>query len=131
MKTAERQGIWAERCQACGSCMLEKTGGICPITRCSKSLLNGPCGGSTDGKCEINPEIACGWQLIIDRLKELDMLDTFEEIIPMKNWADSRDGGPRKIMELCTYGDGYPRYIRKGKSLWCWVRTPLSDVPFS
>ncbi len=94
----ERQGIWAERCQACGNCVLDKTGGICPITRCSKSLLNGPCGGSDNGKCEINPEIACGWQLIYDRLKELDILDTYEEIIPLKDWSVSRDGGPRRII---------------------------------
>lgn len=94
----EKQGIWAERCQACGNCVLEKTGGICPVTRCSKSLLNGPCGGSDDGKCEVNPETVCGWQLIIDRLKELNLLDTYEEIIPVKDWSVSRDGGPRKII---------------------------------
>jgi len=94
----ERQGIWAERCQACGNCVLEKTGGICPITRCSKSLLNGPCGGSSNGKCEVNPDVACGWQLIIDRLKELNMLERYEEIIPIKDWSVSRDGGPRRII---------------------------------
>jgi hypothetical protein len=92
------QGVWAERCQACGNCVLDKTGGICPITRCSKSLLNGPCGGSSKGKCEINPEIDCAWQLIYDRLKELNMLDIFEEVIPVKDWSVSRDGGPRRII---------------------------------
>jgi hypothetical protein len=92
------QGIWAERCQACGNCVLDKTGGICPITRCSKSLLNGPCGGSSNGKCEIDPEIDCAWQLIYDRLKELNMLDIFEEVIPVKDWSVSRDGGPRRII---------------------------------
>lgn len=94
----EEQGVWTERCQACGNCVLDKTGGICPIARCSKSLLNGPCGGSSDGKCEIDKEVECGWQLIVDRLKELNMLDTYEEVIPLKDWSTSRDGGPRKIV---------------------------------
>jgi ferredoxin len=92
------QGVWSERCQACGDCMLHKTGGICPITRCSKSLLNGPCGGSSNGKCEIDPDVDCGWQLIYDRLKELGSLELFEEVVPIKDWTTSRDGGPRKIV---------------------------------
>src|SRR6056297_2706441 len=53
----EDRGFWTERCQACGQCILAQTGGICPVARCAKRLLNGPCGGSTDGKCEINPEL--------------------------------------------------------------------------
>lgn len=92
----EEQGVWTERCQACGQCVLDLTGGICPVTRCSKSLLNGPCGGSQNGKCEVDPEIACGWQLIYDRLKELGQLDRLEVIIPVKDWSKSRDGGPRR-----------------------------------
>ena len=94
----EEQGIWTERCQACGNCVLDKTGGICPIARCSKSLLNGPCGGSGNGKCEIDSEIDCGWQLIYDRLKELGSLEIFEEVVPLKDWSVSRDGGPRRIV---------------------------------
>lgn len=94
----EEQGVWSERCAGCGDCLLDKTGDICPIARCSKSLLNGPCGGSKDGKCEINPDIDCAWQLIYDRLKELGQLDKLEEIIPIKDWSTSRDGGPRKIV---------------------------------
>ncbi len=94
----EEQGVWTERCQACGNCVLESTGGICPIARCSKSILNGPCGGSSDGKCEIDSEVDCGWQLIYDRLKELDLLDRFEEVVPLKDWSVSRDGGPRRIV---------------------------------
>jgi hypothetical protein len=93
---ALEQGVWAERCQGCGTCILDKTGGICPIARCAKSLLNGPCGGSTNGKCEVDRETDCGWQLIIDRLKELGQLDRYEEIIPVKDWSTARDGGPRK-----------------------------------
>jgi ferredoxin len=94
----EEQGVWSERCQACGDCKLHLTGGICPVARCSKSILNGPCGGSTNGKCEVDPEVECGWQLIIDVLKEQGRLDTLEAIIPINDWTTSRDGGPRKII---------------------------------
>ena len=92
------QGVWAERCAACGDCVLGLTGGICPIARCSKSLLNGPCGGSEAGHCEINPDIDCAWQLIYDRLKSKDKLHLLMEIQPPKNWRTARDGGPRKII---------------------------------
>ncbi|MBC7341521.1 MAG: methylenetetrahydrofolate reductase C-terminal domain-containing protein [Clostridia bacterium] len=93
----EEQGVWSERCAACGNCILDRTGGICPIARCSKSLLNGPCGGSQNGKCEIDPTIDCGWQLIYDRLKTLGQLNKLEEILPPKDWSTNRDGGPRRI----------------------------------
>jgi ferredoxin len=92
------QGVWEERCAACGDCILGLTGGICPIARCSKSLLNGPCGGSEDGHCEIDPEIPCAWQLIYDRLSSMDKLDVLLDLQPPKNWQTSRDGGPRKIV---------------------------------
>ena len=92
------QGVWAERCAACGDCILGLTGGICPIARCSKSLLNGPCGGSEAGHCEVNPEIPCAWQLIYDRLNSLGKLQVLMDIQPPKNWRTSRDGGPRKIV---------------------------------
>ncbi len=95
---AEKQGVWSEKCQCCGNCVLHLTGGICPITRCSKSLLNGPCGGSSNGRCEIDPQVPCGWYLIVERLKELGQLDRYLEIIPPKDWSQSRDGGPRKII---------------------------------
>ena len=94
----EEQGVWSERCSACGNCILDQTGGICPITRCAKSLLNGPCGGSKDGRCEINPELPCAWQLIYERLKALDQLDRFEQIIPIRDWSTGRDGGPRTVV---------------------------------
>ena len=90
------QGVWSERCQGCGTCLLDKTCGICPVARCAKSLFNCPCGGSSNGKCEVDKETDCGWQLIIDRLKDLGQLDRYEEIIPIKDWTTSRDGGPRK-----------------------------------
>ncbi|MEW5813852.1 MAG: methylenetetrahydrofolate reductase C-terminal domain-containing protein [Spirochaetota bacterium] len=97
--TTLEQGVWAERCAGCGNCVLEKFGGICPIARCSKSLLNGPCGGSQEGKCEVDPEnIDCGWQLIYDRMKELGLLYRLEEYEPVKDWSTGRDGGPGKII---------------------------------
>lgn len=92
------QGVWEERCAACGQCVLGLTGGICPIARCAKSLLNGPCGGSSDGKCEIDPELDCAWQLIYDKLSSQGRLDALMEITPPKDWSTSRDGGPRKIV---------------------------------
>ena len=98
MGASERQGVWAERCQACGDCLLGITGGICPIARCSKRLLNGPCGGSTKGKCEIDSNIDCAWQLIWDRMKALGIEKRYEEVIEAKDWRTSRDGGPRKII---------------------------------
>jgi len=84
----------AERCLECGDCMLEFTGGLCPIARCSKHLLNGPCGGSQDGKCEVNPDIPCVWQQIIDRLTKLGQLDKLERLVTPKNWSVSLTSGP-------------------------------------
>ncbi len=92
------QGVWEERCAGCGDCLLGLTGGICPIARCSKSLLNGPCGGSLNGHCEVNEEIPCAWQLIYDRLKSMGKLEVLMDIQPPKNWCTARDGGPRKIV---------------------------------
>ncbi len=93
------QGVWAERCAGCGQCVVESFGGLCPIARCSKSLLNGPCGGSVDGKCEIDPEnLDCAWQLIYDRMERLGRLEDLEKIQPIKDWSSARDGGPRKIV---------------------------------
>lgn len=97
MGVTEKRGLWAERCQGCGTCILAFTGGICPISRCAKRLLNGPCGGSTRGSCEINKEIDCAWQLIIDRLKALGRMEDYERILPMKDWSTDRAGGPRKV----------------------------------
>ncbi|MCP4151249.1 MAG: hypothetical protein GY757_26130 [bacterium] len=94
---AKEQGVWVERCAGCGDCVLDHFGGVCPIARCSKSILNGPCGGSEDGKCEADPEnIECAWQLIYERMKNLNRLDELENYEPYKNWAHNRDGGPRK-----------------------------------
>jgi ferredoxin len=94
----EELGVWSERCAGCGDCILHKTAGLCPIARCSKQLLNGPCGGSMNGKCEISKDVDCVWQLIIDRLGKLDRLEVLEEIFPVKNWSPAGHGGPRKMV---------------------------------
>lgn len=94
----EQRGVWSERCQACGQCVLALTAGICPISRCAKRILNGPCGGSTKGKCEIDKDLECAWQLIIDRLKALDRLDDYETLFSIKDWSSDRAGGPRKVV---------------------------------
>jgi len=91
-------GVFAEFCQACGNCIIHNFGTLCPITRCSKSLLNGPCGGSANGKCEISKEVDCVWQLIYDRLKGLGQLDQMTQVVSCKDWNTSRDGGPRKMI---------------------------------
>jgi ferredoxin len=76
------QGLWPadERCEACGDCALDYTGGICPITSCAKGLLNGPCGGARDGKCEVDREKDCGWIKIYERLKKLGRLENLRKI---------------------------------------------------
>ncbi|MDR3203904.1 MAG: methylenetetrahydrofolate reductase C-terminal domain-containing protein [Deltaproteobacteria bacterium] len=91
-------GIWAEHCQACGNCIIHKFGGMCPVTRCSKSLMNGPCGGSAGGVCEISKEVECIWHLIATKFMEEGKLEQFAPIQPIKDWSSSRDGGPRKIV---------------------------------
>jgi ferredoxin len=85
-----------ERCSMCGECVLHLTGGICPITRCAKGLLNGPCGGSMDGMCERDEDTECAWQLIYDRLKEIDKLDNIKRIWEMKDW--SKKHGPKTVV---------------------------------
>ncbi|MEW6143106.1 MAG: methylenetetrahydrofolate reductase C-terminal domain-containing protein [Chloroflexota bacterium] len=86
-----------EWCLQCGDCVIGITAGLCPVTRCAKSLLNGPCGGSVNGKCEVSPEIPCVWQEIYDRLNTLGMLDRIDKIQPAKNWKTSHSGGPRRL----------------------------------
>lgn len=68
--TVERIGVYNEFCSICGECIVDRTGGICPVTRCSKGLVNGPCGGMVEGKCEVDPEKDCAWVLIFNKLKE-------------------------------------------------------------
>jgi hypothetical protein len=82
------RGEWKgdERCYECGECLLEYTGGICPLTACTKSLTNGACGGASNGKCELAPEKDCGWELIYERLKRNNQLDKLRRFIPPKSW---------------------------------------------
>jgi ferredoxin len=87
--------LFKEKCQQCGECELGKFAGICPMTQCAKGLLNGPCGGSHDGKCEVEPEHDCAWVLIYERLKDLGEIDKFKEIAEPKDW--SQVNRPRKI----------------------------------
>jgi len=94
---AKELGYLTEYCQGCGNCLLEKTGGVCPVARCSKSIFNGPCGGSQNGKCEIDSEIDCAWQLIYEKLKAFKRLDRLTEIFETRDWRTSRDGGPRSV----------------------------------
>jgi len=78
-----------EYCIACGDCVISDTGGICPVARCPKSLINGPCGGAIAGKCEVDPSIPCIWYRIESRLKELDSLGVLEKRAPLKDYRSS------------------------------------------
>jgi ferredoxin len=98
MGAVDAPGVFTERCQGCGQCILAVTGGVCPVSRCAKRLFNGPCGGSTKGKCEISKDLDCAWQLIVDRLKGLNRLDDYEKLAPIKDWSNERSGGPRKMV---------------------------------
>ena len=84
----ERIGIFNEYCRMCGDCVLGSTGGICPITQCAKSLVNGPCGGQKNGKCEVNPENDCAWIKIYNRLVALGQEDKLLQTRPDKGYAD-------------------------------------------
>jgi hypothetical protein len=86
-----RLQMFDERCSLCGKCILDKTGGICPITSCPKGLLNGPCGGCKDGRCEVSPDIQCAWVRIYDRMKRLGKLEEFcATTIEAKDWSHSQ-----------------------------------------
>lgn len=88
--------IFSERCTMCGECVLNITGGICPVTRCAKGLLNGPCGGSDKGKCEVDKDRDCAWILIYNRLKELNMLGKLKNVKPAKDY--SKINRPRELI---------------------------------
>ncbi|MDO9071350.1 MAG: methylenetetrahydrofolate reductase C-terminal domain-containing protein [Deltaproteobacteria bacterium] len=95
-------GLWQERCQGCGDCLLGTTGGLCPVTRCAKGLLNGPCGGSQGGKCEVSMtlkcDVPCVWALIYDRLSELGELDRLTAYCGPKDWRPAGSSGPRQLV---------------------------------
>jgi len=79
-------GLYEEVCTQCGECILGETGGICPVTSCHKGLVNGPCGGTKDGKCEVDPEKDCAWTLIYERLKKQGRLPAMLRFQPAKNY---------------------------------------------
>jgi len=93
----EKPGLFTEKCLGCGNCIVDVFGGICPISRCAKKLFNGPCGGSTNGKCEVNSDTECAWQLIIDHAKAIGQLEKLADYVPPKDWRTSYSGGPRRI----------------------------------
>jgi len=97
------RGEWQgeERCLECGQCFLDLTGGICPLTACTKQLVNGPCGGAKDGRCEFEPDARpCGWQLIYERLKSLNRLDVLKAAPPqLKDFARMQ---PPKAVRLTS-----------------------------
>lgn len=86
----KRTGMFDERCSLCGECVLGSTGGICPITRCAKGLLVGPCGGVNNGKCEVDPEKDCAWVLIYQRLADLGQLDKLHKPMKEKNYSKAQ-----------------------------------------
>jgi len=90
-----RPGVWVEMCRGCGDCILDRTAGLCPIARCAKNLLNGPCGGSNHGKCELRPDLDCIWDKIVKRLKERNELDKLETIWAPKDWRPAGGFGAR------------------------------------
>ncbi|MCL4492994.1 MAG: methylenetetrahydrofolate reductase C-terminal domain-containing protein [Nitrospirae bacterium] len=93
-----KAGEFVELCGGCGNCILHLTGGICPVVRCSKSLMNGPCGGTNKGKCEVSDEIDCAWYLIVERMKKLGTLEKLAEVQPARNWSPGTHGGPRRVV---------------------------------
>lgn len=92
------KGIWEEYCRGCGDCVLAWTGGICPVAKCSKSLINGTCGGTDDGKCEVDPDMDCGWLLIYKRLAELGRLDEYTKRRPFRDHRKDRGAGVRRLV---------------------------------
>ena len=94
----EERAVWTEKCASCGKCVLHEYGGVCPVTRCAKHMLNGPCGGSREDRCEVRPDRPCAWQLIYRRLSEIGELDRLKKIKAPKDWSYSLHGGSRVII---------------------------------
>lgn len=94
----EKMGVWGERCVSCGDCVLESTAGLCPLTRCAKGLLNGPCGGAKRGMCEVSKDIPCVWDEIYDRLKARGELARMAESRLPKDWSLGSFGVPKTVV---------------------------------
>jgi ferredoxin len=105
-------GLYEERCRQCGRCMLGYTGGICPVTRCSKSLFNGPCGGTrADGQCEVGDGVPCAWKDIYERLQAQGRVQSILEIRPPMDWIDK---GPATLVQR-GYEARYAAVTREGE----------------
>ena len=103
---AVQHGVWEERCAGCGSCVIHHFGGLCPIARCAKSLMNGPCGGSSKGVCEVSKDTLCIWDAIVKKKMESGRLEDLIGVKPIKSWKTARDGGPRRsIREELVQGN--------------------------
>jgi hypothetical protein len=113
-----------EYCRLCGECIVEQTGGLCPLTLCAKGLLNGPCGGAKDGKCEVDRNRDCGWILIYERLKQLGKLDLMRRIQPPKDWSPS--SSPRSLTLEGPRAD----FAFSGKTISAWssVEPPEEEL---
>ncbi len=94
-----RFGQFEEMCSLCGDCILNETAGICPVTTCAKGLLNGPCGGMEDGRCEIDAEIDCAWRLIYERLQQQQRPGVFARRVPPKNWSRRYQPGRYRLKD--------------------------------
>ena len=104
MGMTKESGVWDERCAACGDCRLAETAGICPITRCTKGILNGPCAGTKNGKCEANKDMDCAWVLIYKRLERLQQLEKMRRYYPPRNFRTIPR--PRRIMSKASVDVG-------------------------
>ena len=95
----EQAGLWAARCAACGDCVLGSTFGLCPVARCAKSLMNGPCGGTRkNGMCEVDENTECIWRRIVERAEAKGRLEDLMEVRPAKDWSNSGHGGPKRMV---------------------------------
>lgn len=103
--SADDEGNFTEMCAACGDCIISLTGGICPVANCPKGLLNGPCGGTKDGKCEVSSDIPCAWVMIYERLKDLGKLDDIKKIMSPKKWSKHQRPGTYKVKEKAEVKD--------------------------
>ncbi len=104
MGMSKEQGVWDERCAACGDCRLEQTAGICPITRCTKGILNGPCAGTKNGKCEANKDMDCAWVLIYQRLERQGQLEKMRRYYPPRNFRTI--ARPKRIVSKANIDAG-------------------------
>jgi len=94
----EEPGLWTARCSACGQCVLGETFGLCPVSRCAKGLLNGPCGGTrADGKCEVDEATDCIWCKIVERAEQRGAVNALLDVRKAKDWSNSRHGGPKRM----------------------------------